>query len=57
MSGLNPQPGKRWNYLTDIVLIALVTSAGAFFRLWKISTLPPGLSSDEADWGYITINT
>lgn len=41
--------------MLDIVLIITTTAVGAFFRFWNISTVPPGLSSDEADWGYITL--
>lgn len=39
----------------DFMLIIFVTLVGAFFRLWSINSVPPGLSSDEADWGYITL--
>ncbi len=41
---------------TDLVLIIVVTAVSAFFRLWKIDSVPPGLSSDEADWGFITLS-
>src|SRR5436190_399650 len=38
---------SRWTPL-DWVLLALITAAGAFLRLWRLRHAPPGLEQDEA---------
>ncbi|HDN79063.1 MAG TPA: phospholipid carrier-dependent glycosyltransferase [Chloroflexi bacterium] len=48
---LNRYPRR---HLERLLLLLLVVVA-AFFRLWKITEVPPGLSHDEADWGHIAL--
>jgi 4-amino-4-deoxy-L-arabinose transferase-like glycosyltransferase len=43
----------RNGYLIGLIVIILV---GAFFRLWHLSTLPPGLSAGEAQVGLAAYN-
>lgn len=36
----------------ELVLLVVALLLGAFFRLYRLDTIPPGLTHDEADTGY-----
>lgn len=48
------QPVNRRRH-QRLLLIALVLLVAGFFRLWQITGVPPGLASDEADFGNAAI--
>ena len=47
--------GKTKKHLVTTISILIPVAFASFFFLWKLSQLPPGLSSDEADFGMIAL--